>query len=149
MRRRKKSGGVEFDLNLAPMVDIMMCLIIFFMLSAKLTQREHAKQVDLPMSVTGQPAVKRAGVSRVVVNVLPDGAGGADYVMDDRHVGLDELAGRLEREATRDSAVTCYIRADRGIEYRFVEPILLECGRAKIGKVTFATALKPAAAAAP
>ncbi len=148
MRRRKSSGTVEFDLNLAPMVDIMMCLIIFFMLSAKLVQREHAERVDLPVSVTGQPAVKRAGVSRVVVNVVPDPAGGASYVVDEQHMGLGDVATRLEREAARDAEVTCYIRADRGIEYRFVEPILMECSRAKIGKVTFATALRPDAEAA-
>jgi len=147
MRRRRKAGPVEFDLNLAPMVDVMMCLIIFFMLTAKLVQREHAERVDLPMSVTGQPAIKRAGLSRVVVNVVPDRSGGASYVLDEQAVGLGEVASRLEREAARDASVTCYIRADRGVEYRYVEPILVECGRAKIGKVTFATALRPRAEA--
>lgn len=149
MRRRKSSGAVEFDLNLAPLVDVVMCLIIFFMLSARLTQREHAERVDLPVSSSAQPAAKRPGVSRVVVNVVPDKSGGAGYVLDDRPVGIAELGARFDREAARDAAVTCYIRADRGIEYRYVEPILVECGRAKIGKVTFATALKPSAEAAP
>lgn len=148
MRRRKSNGAVEFDLNLAPLVDVMMCLIIFFMLSAKLTQREHAERVDLPVSSSAQPAARRTGVNRVVVNVVPDSTG-VSYVMDDRSVPLKEVAGRLEREAARDAAVTCYIRADRAIEYRHVEPILVECSRAKIGKVTFATALKPSTEAAP
>jgi len=136
--RFHRTGPVDFDLNLAPLVDVMMCLIIFFMVTGKLAQRERV-HVDLPRSSAARPEAATSPERRVIVNVA-DSRGIPEYRVGEKSLTVSDLGDRLNREAARDPAVSCYIRADRQLEYRHVEPILLLCSRAKIGRVTFATA---------
>lgn len=136
--RFRRTGPVDFDLNLAPLVDVMMCLIIFFMVTGKLAQRERVR-VDLPRSTAAKPEAALPPERRVIVNVA-DSGGIPEYRVGEKSLTVSDLGDRLNREAARDPAVSCYIRADRQLEYRHVEPILLLCSRAKIGHVTFATA---------
>ncbi len=136
--RFRRSGAVEFDLNLAPLVDVMMCLIIFFMLTGRLAQRERVR-VDLPQSSAAKHEAAKSPERRVIVNVA-GAAGVPEYRVGEQSLSIADLGERLNREAARDPAVSCYIRADRQLEYRHVEPILLLCSRARIGHVTFATA---------
>jgi biopolymer transport protein ExbD len=46
----KPPEPANLDLNLAPMVDVMMCLIIFFLLASKLVQAENY-ELELPWAV--------------------------------------------------------------------------------------------------
>ncbi|MFO0974694.1 MAG: biopolymer transporter ExbD [Phycisphaerae bacterium] len=132
MSRRPREPA-SMSLNLAPMVDVMMCLLIFFMLAAKLIERRQAA-VPLPQSSSAAP---QSGAGRLVVNVR-NTERGAGYSVDDQPVTPVELAERLEAEVERDAGVTCTIRADRDLPFRCIEPIMVHCARLKIAKVTFA-----------
>jgi biopolymer transport protein ExbD len=133
---RRPSDAADFDLNLAPLVDVMMCLIIFFMLTGKLAQRERTP-VELPRSEAARSETAD-GSRRFIVNAV-DAAGEAQYRIGGDVLPLDALSERMAVEAKRDPDVSCYIRADRRLEYGHVEPILIQCRRAGIRRVTFAT----------
>lgn len=139
--RHRRNPPVEWDLNLAPLVDVVMVLIIFFMLATKMVQREHT-QVALPDSTSAELAPPRPTGSRVVINVRPagrDDSGGPAYVIADRTLTSDELPARLAAEVRRDRDVTCYLRAEHVLPWAAIEPVLLACADAGIGRVTFAT----------
>src|SRR6185436_7513846 len=105
MRSRHKTprAAAHIGLNLAPMVDVVMCLIIFFMLATKLVQRENSS-IDLPAASTAKEREKRDIGRRVVVNVLPDQSGSdvARYVISDIPMSLSQVAQRLAAERQRD-----------------------------------------------
>jgi len=139
-------------LNLAPMVDVMMCLIIFFMLASKMVERENSV-VALPSAAAAREADRRALGRRVVVNVLADAAAAAPadagrgpagapefarYVLDERPVTLPDIAGRLAAEHARDPGVRCVIRGDRDLPYHAVEAVLAACAGAGVENVVFA-----------
>ena len=70
MKRPPQTTGM--DLNLAPMVDVIMCLLIFFMLATNLVQNENSP-IDLPVAAAAKDAEKQDLGNRVVVNVRPLG----------------------------------------------------------------------------
>lgn len=127
-----------FSLNLAPMVDVIMCLLIFFMLAAKMVERENSP-IDLPVAASALEAEKQALGNRLVVNILSSAPGDAGpvYVLGGESVPLSGLISRLEHEASVDPTVNCVIRGDRGVPYRAVEAILRGCAAAGIENITF------------
>lgn len=128
-------------LNLAPLVDVMMCLLIFFLLATRLTERESVR-IDLPVAASARETPHRDMGRRIVVNVISDTADAAEYIVNGRSVALSELEAVLRREAQDRPTIICYVRAARDVSYGRVEPILTRCAAAGIANVTFATALE-------
>ena len=61
--------------NMAPLIDVVFLLIIFFLVSSHLAQQEVQLELDLPTAASGQSPGEDQ-TRRVVVNVLPDGRSG-------------------------------------------------------------------------
>ena len=126
-------------LNLAPMVDVTMCLLVFFMLAARMVERENS-HIDLPLARTARNAEKQDLGHRFVVNVRDAaevGGEGALYLMDESAVSLDEITRRLADERKAHPDVNCIIRAERELAYRHVQALMVACARAGVQKVTF------------
>jgi biopolymer transport protein ExbD len=127
--RRPLSGRI----NMTPMIDVTFLLIIFFLLSSRLSQQEAA-ELDLPVAASAQPA-DNASRPRVSVNVFADGR----VLVGDVETRRGEISGRLrmERDQLGDD-LEVRIRADRAVPYSAVTPVLLACTEANIWNVTFA-----------
>lgn len=126
-------------MNLAPMVDVTMCLLIFFMVATRMVEQENS-QIDLPIAPTAEDAEKQELGNRFVVNVRSDGTPGVDhvaYLVQETEIPLSEVFTRLRAERQRDADVNCVIRADRGLPYKYVQAVMACCARADVRKVTF------------
>jgi biopolymer transport protein ExbD len=141
---------VCMTLNLAPMVDVMMCLIIFFLLGSSLVL-EETRPLELPHALAAAQIELSDIGSRVVINVRPSAADDdqADFVVvgwDGRQIVEQRLdPDELERHLLRVAAaspnlgeVRCVIRADREVAFTHVERVLRSAGLAKIGRIVFA-----------
>jgi biopolymer transport protein ExbD len=136
-------------LNLAPMVDVMMCLIIFFLLASKLAS-EHFP-VDLPWAVAAKDVEESAVGDQVTITVrrAENRDDEAEYVVTDwdgkriieRSLEPQEVERLLQARAIiaqrNSQAVRCVIRADRNVMYRHVEIVLRACGLARINRIVF------------
>lgn len=141
---------VGMTLNLAPMVDVMMCLIIFFLLASKLVDAQH-RPLNLPYARAALEVGRGELGRRVVINVRPsdDDPLRAEYIVEawdgqnitERILQPDEIRGYLQARADQvpaaDDGLRCVIRADQDVAYGHVEVVLRGCGLAKIGKVVF------------
>ena len=58
---------------MTPMIDVVFLLIIFFLLSSHLAQRENRIDVDLPQATSGEEDLPSTQ-PRVTVTVLEDGS---------------------------------------------------------------------------
>src|SRR5262245_7876582 len=65
---RRIPTAAVFDLNLAPMVDVMMCLLIFFMLATRMVEQENSR-IDLPAARAAQDQEIDDAGSRFVINI--------------------------------------------------------------------------------
>jgi biopolymer transport protein ExbD len=141
---------VNMTLNLAPMVDVMMCLIIFFLLASKLVEQE--RYAVKPAWAVAASEVKPGDLgSRVTINVrrASDSDEKAEYVVVDwdgqqireRVLQPSDVEGlltlRARRAAAENQKLRCVINADRMVMYQHVEVVLRACGLAKISDIVF------------
>jgi biopolymer transport protein ExbD len=122
------------SMNMTPMIDVVFLLIIFFLVSSHLVQQETQLELDLPLAVTGAEAEEEGG-KRVTINLKADGT----VLLGASEATLEELDGRLafERERTSEP-LEVRIRADDGIPFGEVKPVLVACAKAGIWDVRFA-----------
>jgi biopolymer transport protein ExbD len=137
-------------LNLAPMVDVMMCLIIFFLLASKLVSAEF-QPLRLPFAQAASTKDQPHG-ARIIMNVQRSSAEplAADYIVqiwDGERIGQrvlkpEEVEGylvaRAEQIRAQNEEPRCAIRADKEVAYGHVEVVMRACGKARIAKVAFA-----------
>lgn len=132
--------ATPISLNLAPMVDVMMCLLIFFMLATRMVQQEHSR-IDLPQAQAAREVERQSLGNRVVVNVRRGDGGSPDsveYLLRDQAKPLREVIAKLAEEHRADPEVNCVIRADRDIPFEHVETILGECAGLGVRNITLA-----------
>ena len=108
------AGGANEDddeitgINVTPLVDIVLVLLIIFMVTANFIVRETV-EVDLPRAANGGETVQG------LVNVVLDKDGKLFY--DGAEVAEDELARRVAEAVAKDKDTRAIISADQVIPY--------------------------------
>ncbi len=137
---------VSMTLNLAPMVDVMMCLIIFFLLGSRLVS--ESQPIDLAEARAAEKLARAEELTQVTINVTParDGNGPGYAAAVGRGMATlqslpaEGLAGFLQQRASdagHPDRIRCVIRADRDAAYAAVEEVLRACGIAGVSRVVF------------
>ena len=134
-RRGRRSPMAE--INVTPMVDVMLVLLIIFMVTAPLLAT--GIQVDLPES---KAAALDQDREPVAISIDPAGA----VFIDDAPVGDAELGPRLARIAASSGEAggpRIFLRADRTLDYGRVMQVMGEINRAGLRRVALVS-LPPA-----
>jgi biopolymer transport protein TolR len=107
-RRRRQAGGTMSEINVTPLVDVMLVLLIIFMITAPLLN--VSVPVDLPQT-RGQniPSDKEPLVVSITRN-------GDIYLMQNR-VELEGLVPRLTAIRGNDPEMRIFVRGDKGLAY--------------------------------
>ncbi len=152
-----KEGGV----NVTPLIDIIMCLIIFFMLVTKIgVSRGELKALDLPKTILGKEIkdfgntltlnVQPTNLDEPQITTLVDGST-KDIKMVDTIGGTVQrpLLTILKKYKETHSGGSIIIRADRDLTYKQLEQVLLTCADAEISNLAYETKNGPDASDAP
>jgi biopolymer transport protein ExbD len=126
------SGGPMSEINVTPLVDVMLVLLIIFMITAPLMS--HSITIDLP---TANPKTKDAEVLTPPIDlaVKQDGS----MYLNDHDVTPAELKARLLVEAQKTPQPELQIRADKSTEFKIVKKIIgtaKESGMVHVGFMT-------------
>ncbi len=126
----RSTPTVLSEINVTPLVDVMLVLLIIFMIAAPMMQQ--GVQVDLPKANAGTLnevpdqivlVVTKSRQLMINGNVLPQGT----------------LRTKLEAIANVKPNVEVFIQADQGIAYGFIAQVMAEVKRAKISRVGLVT----------
>ncbi len=128
MGARTNAAG---HLNVTPLIDIVMVLIIFFLLVGQLAM-DRQGDVELPESASGEPATPES--APIAVAVEADGR----LVIDGRTTQPDKLLPVLLVMANQRPGAPVQIRADRATAYGSVRAVLDTCREAGIATVELA-----------
>ena len=124
----------SLNINMTPMIDVVFLLIIFFLVSSHLARRENELPLDLPTAASGED-MKDVETARVTLNVEGDGR----LSLAGSQIDSGELASRLAAARKRQGKdLELRIRADRGVAYRHVSPVLRAAAENQIWNVSFA-----------
>ncbi len=129
--------------NLAPMVDVVMVILIFFMLGAGFAVREGALPSQLPADVGpgGAASVAATPLVRITLEEGPPPDGVRVRVMDQMLSDNDPAAlygfMRNKRDQGADTRGNVLIAADPGVRYKHVVAAFNACARAGYENVQF------------
>jgi len=130
MKVSDRTRSAFSDINVTPLVDIMLVLLIIFMITAPALQ--NGLPVDLPEVNAGA----LPGESQEVVLTI---SSTQEIYINKYQVTLEELAPKIKEIITQKNSQTIYLRADKNVPYGFVVLImseLMKAGAKNIGVVT-------------
>lgn len=118
------------QINVTPLVDVMLVLLVIFMVTAPILQQ--GVSVDVPKVAAGPLTGEE---EQLVVNV----AKGGKLYLNDTALGASELAAKLAAIAGARPDRQVYVRADRTVPYGEVMAVIgsiRDAGLVRVGLVT-------------
>jgi biopolymer transport protein ExbD len=121
-------------IQLAPLVDVLLLLLIFFLMTWNAARNENELDVRVPKASAAKE--KTAPIGDVIVNVKSDG----NVVVNRRNLSSAELMELLKGLVQLNADQAVVIRGDEAGAYKNVVGVLNICSEAGITNVAFATA---------
>ena len=122
--------GVMNEINMTPMVDIMLVLLIIFIITVPVVK--HAVNVHLPQATNTPQTVKP---QTVTLSVNADGG----YFLNQTRVSDTELAVQLQQAAAQNPPSDLHIRGDKAVRYERVAQAMAAAQQAGVKKIGFIT----------
>ena len=124
-------GGVKSDINVTPLVDVMLVLLIIMMLIAPMLQQGVALKLPTATNTVDKPEVQ----GQTIIAISKD----KGLYLNSKQIGEGELATKVNEvlENTKDKVVL--IKADEEVEYSAVMAAmdqLRQAGIEDIGLIT-------------
>lgn len=126
------------EFQIAPMIDILLVLLVFFMSISSTQVLQVNEKVKLPIAKEGKE-VKPGADGKVIVNVMWNAL---------NNVGTIEISGKeyavpgdiqpiLFAAVQKTPDAQIFIRSDKGVRYEYLRGILKSAGGAGVTNVTF------------
>ena len=128
-------GEGEFGLQIAPMLDVMFVLLMFFMVMAG----QQVKEAEFGVSVPGSGQPSTTAKTPVTIRVAPDGVVTFnDTPVDSREDReMPRLRARLKALIEAFSEQSVIIRPNDRAPYQRVVDVLNACGAERVKNLTF------------
>jgi biopolymer transport protein ExbD len=123
-------GGPMADINVTPLVDVMLVLLIIFMITAPLMQ--HKIKVKLPIA-TLSPPPDPTKIQPMTLTIKENG----ELYWNDERMTTARFEQQLAVIAQRDPQPQVNVRADNTTKYKIVNDAVQTVRRAGIRKVGF------------
>jgi biopolymer transport protein ExbD len=124
----RSSNGAITGINVTPLVDITLVLLIIFMVTAKLVVRRDAMTLDLPKAASGTEVQEIFSVA-----ILSDGS----FRLDGQVIDEPSLRTRAESALKANKDLRAVIQAEGAVQHRTVMHVLDLLRLAGIAKVGF------------
>jgi biopolymer transport protein TolR len=133
-KRRRRRNPVMAEINVTPMVDVMLVLLIIFMVSAPLLT--VGVPIDLPQ--TQAASLDQADKEPLAISVNTDGK----VFLQNSEIQIDELVPKLKaiaeaRGTNGDERI--YVRGDKTVNYGTVMRVMGRLSAAGFRKVALVT----------
>ena len=127
---RDDDDGLMNEINMTPLVDVMLVLLIVFMVTIPVIR--HAVKVDLPHASSQKEETRPVQVN---VSVQADGT----VLGDEQKVSDDELRAKIEQAAKTSPQPELHLNADRKVAYEKVAQVMSAAQAGGLTKIGFVT----------
>lgn len=118
--RRRGAHDSLAEINIIPLVDVVLVLLIIFMLTA------HVMEFGLEVDVPKVRQVRNSAEELPVVSISKDG----EMKLNENAVNINELGDLVKKRYPRQKAV--YVRADKATPWDPIAQVVSELGQAKL-----------------
>lgn len=113
--RRRRGGGTIVGINVTPMVDVVLVLLVIMMVSATYVVAQSLK-VDLPKSQSSDGA----SATTAIVSIEANG----DYHWNGAKVTEEQLVAKLKAASAEDRETTVVVSADEKTDHGMVVHVM-------------------------
>ncbi|MCS7008317.1 MAG: biopolymer transporter ExbD [Chthoniobacterales bacterium] len=125
------------EFQIAPMIDILLVLLVFFMSISSTEVLQSVEGINLPVAADAKEAKSNPG--QVIINISYNMINNATVItIQDVNYNIPDLVPLLQAQVSRNPLVRVLVRADRNVRYEFLRRVLETVGQAGVGNVTFA-----------
>jgi biopolymer transport protein ExbD len=129
MKFRTRSEPHVVGFQIAPMVDVLLVLLCFFILTWNFARKEMELDVKVPAAENGrEPSLE---VNQSVVNIRADGT----IVMSAKEISYEDFQTRMQDAARVNPDYSIIIRGDESVPYKFINKVLDICNGAGIWNI--------------
>ena len=139
---RNEGGKINSNINVTPMVDVMLVLLIIFMVITPMLQNKVQVDMAKVENPTAMPDADKEDA--IVVAITRDGS---VYLGQDR-TALTELGGKVRDKIADKPGKTIFVRADARAQFRAVEDAIDAVRTAGVEEVGLLTQKREAGQAA-
>lgn len=126
----EEEGGEMSEINVTPLVDVMLVLLVVFIVTAPLLTQ--VVKVKLPKTEQTEPTPDKH------VAILAVTASG-EAMLDDKPIPLPSLEGELKALQERDPDISVQLQADRASVFESVAKVMASAQRSGVSKLSFVT----------
>ncbi|QIM49398.1 biopolymer transporter ExbD [Pusillimonas sp. DMV24BSW_D] len=123
-------GQTQSEINMVPLIDVMLVLLVIFMVTAPLLT--HSIQINVPQA-SSEPVTQKPDI----IDLAVDAQG--QIFWNEQAVTLDALPQLLAEQAVLEPQPNLHIRADRDTRYDVLAQIMAGAKQAGMQKVGFIT----------
>ncbi len=134
MKFRTRAAPNIIGFQIAPMVDILLVLLVFFIVTWSFARKENELDVKVPSAQNAKES--NPVVNQTVLNVKADGT----VVWNGKVITLPDLAVKLKELSGLFPDYAIIVRGDERAPFLFIAKVLDTCREANIWNVAFATA---------
>jgi biopolymer transport protein ExbD len=120
-RRSRSAGGTLSEINIIPLVDVVLVLLIIFMLTA------HVMEFGMEVNVPEVKQVKDSAEDLPVVSVTRDGK----LFLNEKPVNINQLSSEIGKRFKNQKFV--YVRADKATTFDPIAQVISMLNDAKLG----------------
>lgn len=130
-------GGDE-EINMAPMIDMVFLLLIFFMVASHLTTLER---IPVLLPVADEAKVPKEARNRQLVTIrsVDNSGDDAEIFMNLQVVDLDRFTSAIGTMYEGNENLQVYLRADRRVKHKHIKEVMNACAGVGIVDIIFGT----------
>lgn len=128
----------DLGFQIAPMCDVLLVLLVFFITITSASQLRSEREVNLPIGPNATK--KQTARAEAILNVkwVPEKSAGVVAIESTVMTGLPEVTAMLAPRYKNDPNYRVVVRADRNTPADFVEKVMGACAEAGISDIAFA-----------
>ena len=127
----KKKGGAISDINVTPLVDVMLVLLIIFMVTAPLML--NGIKLDLPKTKEVNP------INLNATQVILSFSKSEEYFLGKDKILANEIVPEIQKEFKKNNTDTLFLRADFNLPYGKVARLMSFLKRGGIHHISLVT----------
>lgn len=127
---KKPNGSPMADINMTPLIDVMLVLLVIFIITAPLFT--HAIRLDLP-KVSSQAV--RETPDTITLSIDDEGK----LYWNDKPVTADEMRSRFAEAGKRASRPGIHLRASSATRYEVIAQVMGAAQQAGLDRIGFVT----------